>query len=61
MSKIQEKGYREFWKIINEEKDKIGNSVVFSKLRETKKRAEGKNGLQWAGFVIFFREIAPSL
>ena len=28
--------HREFRKRINEEKDKIGNSVVFSKLKETK-------------------------
>ena len=46
--------------VLNEEKDKIGNSVVFPKLKETKtSRRGGLDGR--CRFLIFFRERATSL
>ena len=61
MSKIKEKGHiGNFGKRINEEKDKNVYSGLLPSKRP-KKTGSGWDGLQWAGFVIFFRERAPSL
>ena len=47
--------------VLNEEKDKIGNSAVFPKLKVTKKRAEGEGWTEEQIFYFIFRERATSL
>ena len=40
--------------VLNEEKDKIGNIVVFPKLKVTKRRAEGGGLDRGADFLFYF-------
>ena len=47
--------------VLNKEKDKIWNSVVFPKLKVTKKRAEGEGWTEEQIFYFIFRERATSL
>ena len=50
----------EFWKRINEEKDKNVNSGILPSKRDQNVQGRKKNG-QWAGLCDFFKERAPSL
>ena len=47
--------------VLNEEKDKIGNSVVFPKLKVTKKGQKGGGLDRGADFLFYFLEKEPLL